>query len=171
MPLLSAYSATVPVGQVIGWSYGGRVNVGHAPYGATVLVAVSQGPQPKIIPDVTGDTLQQAEAALQQLGLKVTESTEPSTNVASGLVAGTNPPIGSGVPPGSTVTILVSSGPPTTQVPNLSGDSVAQARAALQAAGLALGSVFGPAHGSVFATVPEAGTTVPDGTAVNVYTA
>jgi eukaryotic-like serine/threonine-protein kinase len=170
-PALATYSATVPVGEVVNWSYGGRVDAGHAPFGATVLVAVSKGPQPKIIPNVQGDTVAQAQAALQELGLQVTESTAPSTGVASGLVAGTNPPIGTGVPPGSTVTILVSSGPPTAQVPNLSGDTVAQAQAALQAKGLVLGSVFGPAHGSVFATVPEAGTTVPQGTAVNIYTA
>jgi eukaryotic-like serine/threonine-protein kinase len=170
-PALATYSSTVPVGEVVNWSYAGRVDAHHAPYRATVLIAVSKGPQPKIIPNVEGDTVQQAEAALQALGLQVTQSTEPSANIASGMVAGTNPAIGTAVPPGSTVTILVSSGPPTTQVPNLSGDTVAQAQAKLQAAGLVLGSVYGPARGHVVYSVPEVGTTVPDGTAVSIWIA
>jgi len=170
-PALTAYSSSVPTGQVINWSYGGRIDPPRAPYGATILVAVSKGPQPIAIPNVVSDTYQQAVAALQQVGLVATESSGPSSQVAAGLVAGTDPPVGSQVPPGSTVTVVVSTGPPTVQVPNLSGDSVAAAQAALEQRGLVLGSVFGPAHGTVFATVPESGTTVEEGTAVNIYTA
>ncbi len=170
-PALTAYSSSVPTGQVINWSYGGRIDPARAPYGATILVALSKGPQPVTIPSVVGDTYQQAVAALAQVGLTATESSGPSSQVAAGLVAGTTPPVGSQVPPGSTVTVIVSTGPPTVQVPNLSGDSVAAAQAALAQHGLVLGSVFGPAHGTVFASVPESGTTVEEGTAVNIYTA
>jgi serine/threonine-protein kinase len=170
-PALAAYSSSVPTGEVINWSYGGRVDPTRAPYGATVLIALSKGPQPITIPNVQGDTYQQAAAALGQLGLSVTESSGPSAQVGAGLVGATSPAIGAQVPPGSAVTVVVSTGPPTVQVPNLSGDSVSAAQAALQQEGLVLGSVFGPAHGTVFATVPESGTTVQEGTAVNVYTA
>ncbi len=170
-PALAAYNSSVPTGEVINWSYDARVDPQRAPYGATVLIAVSKGPQPITIPNVQGDTYQQAAAALGQLGFSVTESSGPSAQVAAGLVAATSPAIGAQVPPGSAVTVVVSTGPPTVQVPNLSGDSVPAAQAALQHQGLVLGSVFGPAHGTVFATVPESGTTVQEGTAVNVYTA
>jgi serine/threonine-protein kinase len=166
----AGYSDSVPIGQVINWSYNNKLDATHAPYGAAVLIALSKGPQPKVIPNVAGDTYPQAQAALQALGLTVNESTTPSTNYPAGQVDHTNPPSGSQVQPGSTVTVYVSSGPPTVQVPNLSGDTVAQAEAALQSHGLQVGQVFGPAHGNVFATVPEPGTTVNEGSSVNLYT-
>ena len=69
------------------------------------------------------------------------------------------------------MTVFVSSGPPTVQVPNVSGFSVATATAKLQSAGLSVGNVFGPSHGMVFTTVPSAGSTVNEGSAINLYTA
>lgn len=167
----AGYSSTIPVGQVINWSYNNKLNAGHAPYGATVVIALSKGPQPTIIPNVAGDTYAQAQQALQALGLNATESSTPSTQYPAGQVDHTNPPIGSGVAPGSTVTVDVSSGPPTVQVPNVSGDPVAMATAKLQSAGLSVGNVFGPSHGSVFTTVPSAGSTVNEGSQINLYTA
>ncbi|MGH9046898.1 MAG: PASTA domain-containing protein, partial [Acidimicrobiales bacterium] len=166
----AGYSASVPVGQIINWSYGNKLDAKHAPYGATVLIALSKGPQPKTIPNVVGDTYQAAVAALQQDGLQATESSAPSTSTPSGYVASTTPAIGSQVPPNSTVTVNVSSGPPTVQVPNMSGESVSQATAALEAKGLVLGDVYGPKSGTVFTSVPDAGQTVTEGSAVNVYT-
>ena len=56
-------------------------------------------------------------------------------------------------------------------VPNLSGDTVAQATTALQSKGLTVGAVYGPAKGKVFLTTPDAGTNVSPGTAINIYTA
>jgi len=166
----AVYSDSVPIGQVINWSYNNKLDATHAPYGAAVLIALSKGPQPKVIPNVAGDTYPQAQAALQALGLTVDESTSPSTNYPLGQVDHTNPPSGSQVQPGSTVTVYVSSGPPTVQVPNLSGDTVAQAEAALQSHGLQVGFVYGPTHGNVWATAPEPGMTEPEGSSVTLYT-
>jgi serine/threonine-protein kinase len=166
----AGYSGTIPVGQVINWSYNNKLNATNAPYGGTVLIALSKGPAPKIVPNVAGDTYAQAQAALQALGLTATESTTSSTSYPTGQVDHTGPAIGSAVPPGSTVTVYVSSGPPTVQVPNLSGESVAVATAKLQAVGLQVGPVYGPSHGTVFTTVPEAGSTEPEGTTVYLYT-
>jgi eukaryotic-like serine/threonine-protein kinase len=169
-PAAAGYSPTVPTGEVLNWSYGGKLDAKHAPYGATVVIALSKGVQPKVIPNVQGDTYQQAQAALQADGLQATESSASSTTTPAGQVDHTSPPVGSQVPPGTTVTVFVSTGPPTTQVPNVSGDSVGQAEAKLQAAGLSVGNVYGPSKGTVFTTVPDAGETVTDGTAVNLYT-
>jgi serine/threonine-protein kinase len=166
----AAYSGTIPTGQVINWSYNNVLDATHAPYGSTVLIALSKGPEPKTIPNVAGGTYPQAQAALAALGLTATESTTPSTNYPAGEVDHTSPAIGTGVPPGSTVTVYVSSGPPTTPVPNLSGDTVSVAQAALQAVGLKLGQVYGPSGGRVFATVPESGQTATVGSSVNLYT-
>jgi serine/threonine-protein kinase len=166
----AGYSATVPTGQVINWSYDNKLDATHAPYGSSVLIVLSKGPEPKTIPSVAGETYTEAQAALVALGLTVTESTSSSTTYPAGQVDGTNPAIGTQVPPGSTVTVFVSTGPPTVQVPNVSGDTVAAAEAALQSAGLKLGAVYGPSDGHVFATVPEPGTTVKVGSSVNLYT-
>jgi serine/threonine-protein kinase len=102
--------------------------------------------------------------------LTATESSTPSTQYPAGQVDHTNPPIGSAVAPGSTVTVFVSSGPPTVQVPNVSGDSVATATAKLQSAGLSVGSVVGPLHGMVSYTVPSIGSTQPTGSSIDLYT-
>jgi eukaryotic-like serine/threonine-protein kinase len=170
-PATSAvYSSTVQTGQVISWSYGSVVDATHAPYGSTILIALSKGPAPKTIPNVAGDTYQQAQSALQALGLTAIETTGASTTQPAGKVDHTSPAIGTAVPPGSTVTVFVSSGPPTTPVPNLSGDTVAEAQSALAGYGLKLGQVYGPSAGRVFATVPEAGQSANVGSSVTIYT-
>jgi serine/threonine-protein kinase len=169
-PAAAGYSTTVQTGQVINWSYDNKLDPTQAPYGSTVLIALSKGPEPKTIPNVAGETYAQAQAALQALGLTATESTTSSVNYPAGQVDHTAPAIGTQVPPGSTVTVYVSNGPPTVQVPNLSGDTVTAAQAALDSAGLKLGQVYGPNGGRVFATVPEPGTTVDVGSSVNLYT-
>jgi beta-lactam-binding protein with PASTA domain len=64
--------------------------------------------------------------------------------------------------------------PTTATVPNLRGDTTAQAGAALQAAGLALGSVGSVVDnscnniGTVLSQSPAAGTTQPIGSAVSI---
>jgi serine/threonine protein kinase/beta-lactam-binding protein with PASTA domain len=167
----AAYSSSVAVGQVINWSYNNKLDASSAPYGSTVLMALSLGPPPVPIPSVQGDTPQQAQNQLQQAGFQVTESSAPSATTKTGLVDHTTPAAGTPVQKGTTVTIFVSSGPPTVQVPNESGKSISAAEADLQSHGLKVGSVFGPGGGTVFASVPEPGQTVVQGSTVNLYTA
>jgi beta-lactam-binding protein with PASTA domain len=78
--------------------------------------------------------------------------------------------VGTALQPGSGVTVYVSQGPPVVAIPNMTGDTVAQATAALQAQGLAVGQVYGPASGKVFTTNPLAGQQLQQGQAVNLYT-
>jgi len=170
-PETAGYSDTVPIGQVINWSYGGKLDAHRAPYGSVVLIAVSKGPAPIPIPSVFEDTYAQAQSALAALGFTVTQSDENSTSVPAGEVTRTVPPSGTPVTKGSSVAVFVSQGPPLVMVPNLNHDTVAQATTALENAGLTLGPVYGPAKGLVFDSVPTAGTAEPKGTAVTVYTA
>jgi eukaryotic-like serine/threonine-protein kinase len=115
------------------------------------------------IPSVTGDTLAQATTALTADGFKVTAG-EPahSNEVPKGRVVGTSP---SGrAAKGATIAILVSAGPFTSTVPKVSGDTLAEARAALQRAHLIaaverVGS--GARVGTVLGTNPRAGTSWP----------
>jgi serine/threonine-protein kinase len=82
--------------------------------GITVGIVVSLGARPPefvIVPDVTGMTLEEATAALEDLGL-VAESVEIFTSLApEGELFAQLPPPDSSVAPGSTVFLIVSKGP------------------------------------------------------------
>jgi serine/threonine-protein kinase len=166
------YNAGIPANQVINWAYGGKVNPSVAPYGAVITIAISKGPPPVAIANVTGpqSSYHSAAAALQGQGLTPAESQQYSTSVPAGQVVGTNPPMGTTVPHGSTVTVVVSAGPPLVQVPDVTGRTVTEATSLLHSAGVAVGQVYGPAHGKVFTTDPSAGASVQQGSAVNLYT-
>jgi serine/threonine-protein kinase len=92
-------STSVPAGDVIKTDPGSGA---QAPYGSTVTVYVSTGPPMVQVPDITGDTVQQAVTALQNVGLVANGLAGPPT----GTVKGTNPPIGSSVPTGSNVELI-----------------------------------------------------------------
>jgi serine/threonine-protein kinase len=92
------YSSSVPTDQVIGTSPAAGTSV---PFGSTVTVAVSLGPQPVAIPHVVGDSVSTATTDLQALGLKVTVYGPPGPAV----VVYSSPGAGTQVLPGSTVTL------------------------------------------------------------------
>jgi eukaryotic-like serine/threonine-protein kinase len=169
-PQTAGYSNTVPTGQIINWSYAGKLDAKRAPYGSTVLIAVSKGPPPVAIPSLVDDTATQAQNALQAAGFTATEAQENSTSVPAGEVTRTDPAVGTLEPKGSNVTYYVSEGPPLVTVPPLQNDTVAQATTALANVGLTLGNVYGPPHGLVFDSVPSSGTAEPVGTAITIYT-
>ena len=172
------FSDTVASGILVGWSLGHTSNPTSAPYGSTITLLPSQGHAPVTVPSFPGGySYAQAQAALQAVGLGASEATETSTSTAAGVVLGSTPASGTQAPFGSTVTVTVSSGPPapptptTVAVPNVIGMTVAQAQAALQAAGLVYtgvvkGDPMGPAKGSV----PPTGTVVPVGSDVMIST-
>ena len=169
-PETAGYSNTVALGQVINWSYAGKLDASRAPYGSTILIAVSKGPAPIPIPSVFEDTFTHAQATLVADGFTVTQANENSTSVPVGEVTRTVPAAGSPEAKGSAVTVYVSQGPPLVPVPPLGGDTVAQATTALTNQGLTVGPVYGPPGGKVFDTVPTAGTAEPVGTAITLYT-
>jgi beta-lactam-binding protein with PASTA domain/predicted Ser/Thr protein kinase len=88
------------------------------PKGTTVDLTVSNGPPSTSIPDVIGETAQQATHDLENAGFKVNQQfvsvNDPS---ADNIVQAQNPAGGSSAPRGSTVTITIgqfSPGPPDT---------------------------------------------------------
>jgi serine/threonine protein kinase/beta-lactam-binding protein with PASTA domain len=163
------YSPTVKAGGILGTS-----PANSATYGSTVTIITSMGHAPVAIPPVTGSgsTYASASAALSAAGFNPVQANAYSSTVPAGQVIGTSPDPSAGPAPyQSTVTVNVSLGPQPVPVPNLSGDTVAQATTALQGKGLTVGAVYGPAKGKVFLTTPDAGTNVSPGSAVNMYTA
>jgi serine/threonine-protein kinase len=79
-----------------------------------------------------------ARAALTSLGVEVADELrhDHSVDVAAGLIMGSDPEPGASVRKGSTVTLVISDGPAPTTIDALAGLPLAEARSAIEAAGL-----------------------------------
>jgi len=159
------FSEQIAEGVVVSWTRKGE----QPPKGETIDISTSKGPEPRVIPaGLTGQTFEQAAAELRRLGLEAVRAEAfNDDDDTKGTVVSTSPAVRATVARGTRVTVTVSKGQP--QVPRLNDLTVAEARAALEAVGLRLGSSFGPAGGKVFLHLPGAGTKVRQNTAVNVY--
>jgi eukaryotic-like serine/threonine-protein kinase len=104
--------------------------------GSTVALTVSAGPGTEAVPDVEGRPLAEARAALEQAGFETRTRRVFSDDVATGRVISTTPPGGTQAERGSRVTLVVSRGPEQVQVPDVTGQSLDDARAALERLGL-----------------------------------
>ncbi|MGW3648040.1 Stk1 family PASTA domain-containing Ser/Thr kinase [Streptomyces sp. NPDC000878] len=104
--------------------------------GSAVALVVSKG-SPVEVADVTGATLADAQAELEEAGLKVKVATGTVTSdeFEQGQVAVQSPAGGAEAAEGDTVTLTISKGPEMIEVPDVVGDSVADAKAALEGAG------------------------------------
>jgi len=106
----------------------------------TVVVAVGintigANPRDQQVPDVANQTQDDAIAALQNRGFKITTREESSSEIAPGLVISTDPAANSSVAAGDEITITVSSGPKQEVVPDVRSFSPAEAEEKLKDAG------------------------------------
>ncbi len=139
--------------------------------GSTVTVFVSTGKEQKAIPDVTGLSEDDGFAQLGQAGFAVRTVSEPSSSVSKGNVTRTDPPAGTLAARGSTVRMFVSTGNPSVSVPNVIGQTEAEARSALSAKGLSASTItqVDPANeGKVIAQTPSGGSPVNPGSNVTL---
>jgi len=134
-------SQQYPAGQATGTDpkAGAQVNPG-----TLVTVFVSSGKPPQPIPDVTGESQTQAEADLTNKGFKVNPTTQVSSTVKAGNVISQSPAGGGSALPGSTVSIVVATAPPTVPVPNVVGDTSDAAKFTLTSAGLTISTTTRP---------------------------
>lgn len=114
--------------------------------GDTIVLVVSDGPTLSRLQDITGLTVDAARGVLTELGLTLREvEQQPSETVAAGSViswsvAGdTTLGIGSEIPKGTTIDVVLSSGSSRRTVPDLVGLDIEQATTALEAVGLVVG--------------------------------
>jgi len=103
-----ASDPTVPVGSVIAQDPAG----GEVEQGSTVNISVSTGPGETAVPDVVGQKEGPATSQLEGAGFTVTVEQATDPTVPSGDVISQSPGAGSMAPPGSGVTIVVSTGLP-----------------------------------------------------------
>jgi serine/threonine-protein kinase len=140
--------------------------------GTQVRLNVSKGVEEIETPNVVGQPQQQAQQALTDAGLKVEVSEQPSDDVPEGQVISQAPQAGVAVAKGSTVRLVVSSGPQQPTVPNVINQSEGEARAAIQGAGLGVDvaeqSSSTIAAGNVIDQDPAPGTKVDPGTTVRI---
>lgn len=102
-----------------------------------IAFAVSSSGDNVEVPNVAGQSVDQAKKTLTNAGFKIGQETEVySTEVESGKVVGTNPEAGQKAKKGSTVSISVSKGTEQVSVPDLRGMTKDQAQKALTDAGL-----------------------------------
>ena len=110
-----------------------------APPDTPVDLLVSSGPFSITVPSVSGDTEDNAILELTRAGFSNIETQDEfSETVAVGIVISTNPASGQSIPRDATVIVIVSKGPEPVAVPDLTGDSVDQARSTLENQGLNL---------------------------------
>jgi len=144
--------------------------VGRAPRYSTVTLIVSDGKQPIPIPNVGGQSYDDAVAAINNAGFTPVRGDAFSDTVPSGTVIGTDPKGGGTAQPGTQVRIIVSKGPDVVTVPSVRGLSLDAASAKLQEAGLtsAVSGAYRPGA-TVRATDPPAGTSVKRGSTVTLF--
>jgi serine/threonine-protein kinase len=171
----SVYSLKIPEGHIMAQRPAAGTQLKED---STVTLVTSRGLPPVTVPSLSGFSCAQAQAAL--LAVHLTGSCPPDQAAYSPTVAvdqvvsysfgtATNPPT---VPYGSAVIIVISKGPPPTQIPQVSG-SYADAQAALSAAGFVVVQANEYSAtipiGQVTRTSPPAGSFAQKGAAITVY--
>ncbi len=141
------YDETIPAGTVISWMVPDQpaLRAGDTvTLKTTVKVVLSAGPKPRVVPDLTGMTIDQATAALATQGL-VLAQVDPQFNntVAVGLIAAQDISPNTTLQRGATISVAVSKGPDVVAVVPLANLTLQQTTDALTAAGLTVGVVSG----------------------------
>ncbi len=112
-----SYDPTASVGTVVSQDPTAGAGVQK---GSAVAIVVSTGPQPVAVPDVVGKSKTDAAAGLEAAGFLV-KTVNSSSKAKKGTVTAQSPKAGSQAPPGTKVTITVSTGVVMVRVPNIHG--------------------------------------------------
>jgi eukaryotic-like serine/threonine-protein kinase len=141
--------------------------------GTAVRVIVSAGRERARVPDVAHLGTEQARNLLERMGFTVRTTEVPHASTAGRLVE-LRPAPGTQVLLPTELEMVVSSGPPLAEVPQLAGRTADDAEEILMAAGFRLGGVnfdpFGPGvHGRIHAQRPAPGDSARTGATVDVW--
>jgi beta-lactam-binding protein with PASTA domain/predicted Ser/Thr protein kinase len=147
----------------------------EAPEGSTVEITVSTGPGEAPVPAVEGMPTDQAQDRVRDAGFEPEVERVFSDDVDRGLVVETSPPEGTSLELGSAVTLRVSRGAEPVAVPDVVGRSEADARSALEGAGLTVETRQQESEdqeaGTVLAQDPAGGAEVERGASVTITVA
>jgi beta-lactam-binding protein with PASTA domain/predicted Ser/Thr protein kinase len=97
--------------------------------GSEVTITISRGPTRVEVPDVINQSQDSAESEIEAAGLEMTVTgEEASSEIPEGNVISQSPQPGERAPRGSTVSVVVSTGPAAVMVPDVVCDPIPQAR-------------------------------------------
>ena len=141
--------------------------------GSTVQVYISSGKGEISVPSVIGDSEEEAKATLEAAGFDVETRSDYSDSVEKGKVMIQTPEADTKGKEGDTVTITISLGTETIDVPNVTNKSQSAAQSTLENSGLSAGSISEEPSdtvkkGNVISSDPAAGTKVNKGAKVNL---
>jgi beta-lactam-binding protein with PASTA domain/serine/threonine protein kinase len=173
-----AFDEDVAPGIVVSWSVPNDPTLtagSTVPPETLVELVVSKGPAPRVVPDVVGVSGAAARAAVEDLQLAFVEGPQEfNDEVPLGTVIRQDPPPGTEVERGTTVTVVVSRGVDLVRFPDLSGAATyEEAAALLLEAGFEPRLRFGDAQGAIRTVTvdgeePELGETFRRGTVVDI---
>ena len=109
--------------------------------GSEISVVICAESDTAEVPDVVGDSVSSAESKIREAGLVPEREYKTDSSTEAGYVISQSPSPGSTVDSGSTVTIVVSQGSESVQVPDVTGMSESSAKSAIKSAGLSVGTV------------------------------
>ncbi|MDI3535711.1 MAG: eukaryotic-like serine/threonine-protein kinase [Eubacteriaceae bacterium] len=127
------------------------------------------------VPDVTGMTVSEATTALQALDLNIQVEKEVyNSEVEAGKIISQSPESKQEIESGKTVSVTVSQGIKSAEIPNVVGSSEADAVKAIEAAGFLVGEIkreFNASYAAdiVFQMNPAGNTSANEGTKVTIY--
>ena len=168
-------------GTIIGQTPAAHKNMSKLSNGIDIEFTISSGYTQVEVPDIGDGKFTGAEAKkiLEDAGFVVQTNTAPSGSIKEGYVISCTPEIGTDQDIGSTITILISSGPEktTVEMPELEGKNITEVRAIIEENKLKLSEEItytpnsGKASGTVIGQVPKPGVSVSNGTTVYVEVA
>ncbi|MEX0833896.1 MAG: Stk1 family PASTA domain-containing Ser/Thr kinase [Actinomycetota bacterium] len=162
------YSDSVAKGKVMRQSVRGGAK---ADGGTAIDLTISKGPPPVRVPDVTGRTLEDAMSLLRGSGLEVVQTDKYSPLADRGRVISQSVDARKVVPEGTKVEIVVSLGPKTFDMPDVTGMSEGDAVRRLQGMGLKVdvNRVPGSNGSRVVGQKPKSGETVRAEQTVTIF--
>lgn len=139
--------------------------------GSAIAITVSKG-SPVEVPEVTGASVEDATSELESSGLKVKIASEKvNSEFDKGQVAEQSPGAGRELAAGDTVTLTISKGPEMVKVPDVVGDSVDDAKKALEDAGFKVDEdrgLLGLFGDKVKSQSVDGGETAPKGSTITI---
>lgn len=135
-----------------------------------LIIAVAEV---EMVPDVTGKDLATAQAELEAVGFVLGEvKEETSSSIEKGLVISTDPSARSNKAKGSKINLVLSKGPKTERLPDVTGKKLEAAKSQIESAGFVIGTITEEYSekeaGIVLSTDPAGASDLVKGATVNL---
>lgn len=147
------FSETVPVESIVSWKVQGDVEGdmqagGNILPGETIVMTLSKGPEPRTVPDLTGQTVDAALATAFEVQLVVVAGDAVfSEEIDIGVIVTQSPEEGAVLDREGTITVQVSKGIDRIEFPTLDGLTFSEAQTLLLERGFAIGNLLGSTDG------------------------